>query len=65
MVKNRKKSIFSIKGPVTTIFLGEPEKNTLDKIFGHFGPLLVILAHFWDFGTSKALPVMGHGGDIV
>ncbi len=34
------KTIFSIKGPVTTIFLGESEKNTLDKILGHFGTLL-------------------------
>ena len=25
------------------IFLGESEKNTLDKIFGHFGPIFGIL----------------------
>ena len=25
------------------IFLGESEKNTLDKIFGHFGPTFGIL----------------------
>ena len=29
--------------PLPPIFLGESEKNTLDKIFGHFGPIFGIL----------------------
>ena len=35
--------------PLPPIFLGESEKNTLDKIFGHFGPLL----GFWDLQNFR------------